>query len=112
MFMKIRKVTHTEAGISICFISNKVCKPGDVFKIHYHGEKYYFKAIEIETLDKEYESIALKIIAIEIGYWVNKLDNLYASGFELYIGELCNINVEKVNDKDEINKILQENCFL
>lgn len=45
MFMKIRRVKHTEAGISIEFISNKACRPGDIFKIHYHGEKYYFKAL-------------------------------------------------------------------
>lgn len=112
MFMKIKMVTHTEAGIQIQFISSKVCRPGDVFKIHYHGEKYYFKATKIETLDEECDNIVLKVTAIEIGYWVNKLDNLYVSGFELYIGELRNINVEKVNDKDEKNKILQENCWL
>lgn len=112
MFMKIKKVTHTEVGISIYFISNKVCKPGDVFKIHYHGEKYYFKANFIETLDQECDNIALKVTATEIGYWVNRLDNLYASGFELYIGELCNINVEKVTDKNEKNKILEESRWL
>ncbi len=112
MFMKIRRVKHTEAGISIEFISNKVCRPGDIFKIHYHGEKYYFKATIIETLDRECENIILKVIANEIGYWVNKLDNLYASGFELYIGELLNIHIEKVNDEDEKNKILEENCWL
>lgn len=112
MFMKIRGVKYTEAGISIDFISNKVCKPGDIFKIHYHGKKYYFKAIIIETLDREYENIILKVIANEIGYWVNKLDNLYTSGFELYIGELLDINIEKVNDEDEKNKILQEERWL
>lgn len=112
MFMKIKKVTHTEAGLSIQFISNKVCKAGDIFKIHYHGEKYYFKATMVETLDEECDNIALKVIATETGYWVNKLDNLYASGFELYIGELCNINVEKVIDKNEKNKILEESCWL
>lgn len=111
MFMKIKNVKHAKDGISVEFFTNFSVKPEDMFKIHYNGNEYYFEAEEIETSFEGNEVSGLKVIAKEIGFIMYRLEYLFAEGRDLYLGQLINIELEKVTDEEDIKRVREEDIW-
>ena len=67
MLMKIKGAKIIKNRINISFFTTLSVKVNDIFKLNYHGKKYYFRAISIESLDEsiitiDYITYMLKVL--------------------------------------------------
>ena len=107
MLMKIKGAKIIKNRINISFFTTLSVKVNDIFKLNYHGKKYYFRAISIESLDES----TTKVIAEEVGYYYNRLHNLYVKSFEKYLNQILDMSINKVTNSKEIMKVMKNDLF-
>lgn len=107
MLMKIKRAKIIKNRINIIFFTTLSVEVNDIFKLNYHGKKYYFGVINIEPLDES----TVKVIAEEVGYYYNRLHNLYVSNFENYLNQIIDMSVNKVTNSREIAKVKKDDLF-
>lgn len=88
-------------GVQVEFYSEDNVKKNDFFIVIIGDKHYPFKATGIKV-----EGDLLKITAIEVGYWAQKIDS---TGVDLRT--VIGVEIESVTDVEHINRIHEQSCW-